>query len=462
MKKILVILFILAAIFIMFGCQKKSPSAPVATATPNATQTAIALQTAGLTAQQTATAQAQQTIAAQAQQTTTAQAQQTTTTQAQQTATTRAQETAIAKIIQTATAKALQTAGLTAQETATAQAIQTATAQVVQTATAQVVQTATARVIQTQTAVAAAATQTAVVGPVQTAVAAEALFDSSVIVSVPGGTFIQTDDTGTNSFSHTISAFKMGKYQVTYNLWYIVYQWAVSHGYTFANAGIEGCCGATGVAPTAAKDNPVTTVNWRDAIVWCNAFSQKLGLSPVYCSDASFTTAIKTSSGGIIDTTAGSVDNPYVNWNTNGYRLPTEGEYQYAASYIDGTNWTPYNYASGATADYTNEVATDLVGWDNVNSAGTTHAVGGLTANALGIYDMSGNVYEWCWDWYDVYPGTAQTNYRGPTSSPYSGRVIRGGLYIDVASRMQVGFRSYYYYPYLAYSISGFRFARTN
>jgi formylglycine-generating enzyme required for sulfatase activity len=284
---------------------------------------------------------------------------------------------------------------------------------------------------------------------------------STDLVSVPGGTFTQTD--GSNSFSHTISAFKMGKYKVTYDLWYTVYTWAVANGYTFQDAGIEGFDGTGGVAPTTAKYQPVTTVNWRDAIVWCNAYSQKSGLTPVYCSDATFTTPIKSSANGAygssINTTTGSFDNPYVNWSANGYRLPTEGEYQYAASYKDGSSWTPYNYASGATSDYTNEVATDLVGWDSVNSGGTTHAVGGLAANALGIYDMSGNLWEWCWDWYGTYPGTS-TNYRGPANGSF--RVIRGGDFFLGADYLQVGNRSNYYYPYSAYSSYGFRFARTN
>jgi formylglycine-generating enzyme required for sulfatase activity len=265
-------------------------------------------------------------------------------------------------------------------------------------------------------------------------------------------------------FCHTISAFKMGKYQVTYDLWYTVYTWAVANGYTFANAGAEGSNGTVGAAPTTAKYQPVTTISWRDAIVWCNAYSQMTSLTPVYCSNAAFTTPIKTSIdttySSSIDPTVGGVDDPYVNWSANGYRLPTEGEYQYAASYINGTNWTPYNYASGATAAYTNEAATDLVGWDGVNSGSTTHAVGGLTANALGIYDMSGNVWEWCFDWYGTYPTTASTDYRGPASG--SGRVIRGGGCSSAASYLQVGSRSILCSPYGAVNPGGFRFARTN
>ena len=281
--------------------------------------------------------------------------------------------------------------------------------------------------------------------------------DYSVLVSVPGGIFTQPD--GTNNFNHTISVFKIGKYLVTYGLWYTVCQWAVGNGYSFANAGTEGCCGSTGLAPTAAKFQPVTDVNWRDTIVWCNAYSQMSGLTPAYCSDASFITPVKISSSvGGIDTAPGSVDNPYVNWTANGFRLPTEGEYQYAASYVNGSSWLPYDYASGATDNYTDAMATGLVAWysDNCNS---TQAVGGKTPNALGIYDMSGNVWEACWDWYGSYPTTVQTNYRGSASGSY--RVLRGGGYDGTTYAMQVGERLNISPWSNTYLDAGFRFART-
>ncbi len=282
------------------------------------------------------------------------------------------------------------------------------------------------------------------------------------LVSVPGGTFTQTD--GTNSFSHTISAFKMGKYKVPYYLWYTVYQWAVANGYTFQNAGAEGSNGTAGAAPTSAEYQPVTTVNWRDAIVWCNAFSRETGLTPVYYSDSGLTTAINSSVNGAYGTTtctaAGCYDNPYVNWNADGYRLPTEGEHQYAASYIDGTNWTPYDYASGATDTVSDIPATEVVAWFSSNCF-STQAVGTLAANALGIYDMSGDAWELCWDWFGTYPTTAQINYTGPASG--SLRVMRGGSFntaFYVAYLLQVGDRANNS-AYSAVINAGFRFAKT-
>ena len=123
------------------------------------------------------------------------------------------------------------------------------------------------------------ATQTAIAQ--QTAVAG---FLYTSFASVSGGTFTQTN--GSESFEHSIASFYMGKYEVTYELWYTVRQWALSNGYAFANAGREGNDGTTGAAPTGAKYEPVTTINWRDMIVWCNAYSEMTGRTPTYYTDA--------------------------------------------------------------------------------------------------------------------------------------------------------------------------------
>jgi hypothetical protein len=265
------------------------------------------------------------------------------------------------------------------------------------------------------------------------------------MVAITGGTYTQTD--GTNSFSHTISNFSLGKYEVTYELWYKVYQWAITHGYTFANAGSEGHDGMSGAAPTAAKYEPVTYINWCDAIVWCNAYSEMSRLTPAY---SYLSATIKNST----DTTA--CDNAVCNWSANGYRLPSEGEWQYAAS---NKGATPWNYASGATADYNNATETQKVAWYNENSSSSTKPVG-TTENpsALTLRDMSGNVWEWCWDWEGNYPGDS-TNYRGPANG--SSRIMRGGSWLNDSSWLQLGLR-HFNGPNDEFNNVGFRIARSN
>ncbi len=276
------------------------------------------------------------------------------------------------------------------------------------------------------------------------------------MVSVTGGTFTQQSDVNGDgdvsdpfeSFSHTISNFSIGKYEVTYELWYTVHDWALSNGYTFANLGRKGNDG------TGTIYDPVTTINWRDAIVWCNAYSEMSGYTPVYYTDAAYTTPLKTSTNNTtINDVAGSEDNPYVKWSANGYQLLTEGEWQYAASNKGGTPW---NYASGATADYTDATETQKVAWYSANSGNTTHNVGTKTANQLVIYDMSGNVWEWCWDWEVDYPLKPKKDYIGPSSG--SSRVMRGGSWGADADLQQLGYRNSIN-PYGAYYNIGFRVA---
>lgn len=140
------------------------------------------------------------------------------------------------------------------------------------------------------------------------------------MVLVPAGLFTQQEETtsGTlgGSFQHSLAGFNIGKYEVTYPLWFTVKAWAVAHGYLFQYQGQQGSSGTQGNSPTTQE--PATKINWRDAIVWCNAYSQMTGLTPVYCSDSGFTIPIKDSRSGSynasVNTTPGSFDNPYVNW----------------------------------------------------------------------------------------------------------------------------------------------------
>jgi formylglycine-generating enzyme required for sulfatase activity len=175
------------------------------------------------------------------------------------------------------------------------------------------------------------------------------------------------------------------------------------------------------------------------------------GLTPVYTYSSA---TIKDSR----DSNATACDNAVCNWSANGYRLPTEGEWEYAAS---NKGATPYNYASGATANYKDATETQKVAWYDANSGGTTHNVGTTTnSSALTLWDMSGNVWEWCWDWYGgSYSTKPKTNYRGPDSD--FNRIKRGGSWDFSAYYLQVGYRIYGD-PYSNSSLTGFRIARSN
>ncbi|MGD0339776.1 MAG: SUMF1/EgtB/PvdO family nonheme iron enzyme [Bacteroidota bacterium] len=220
------------------------------------------------------------------------------------------------------------------------------------------------------------------------------------LVPVAGGTFTA------GSTLVTISSFKIDKYEVTYELWTEVRNWGLAHGYTDLPAGGNGF-------RHVGSNNPVTQVNWYDAVKWCNARSEKDGFAPVYYIDNRQRTIYHA---GLID-----VDIDAVKWTASGYRLPTECEWEYAAR---GGNQT-HNYI------YSGSNTIGDVAWYLDNSNNSTHPVGQKKANELGIYDMSGNVREWCWDWYDesgAYPSGGTNDPKGTTTTLLWWRELRGGF----------------------------------
>ncbi len=231
------------------------------------------------------------------------------------------------------------------------------------------------------------------------------------MVFVQGGTL---PDIGNGELN--VSTFYIDKYEVTYALWDEVYSWAITNGYAFDNTG-SGC----------ASDHPVHTVNWYDVVKWCNARSQKEGRQPVY-----------TVNGAVYK---GGQSNDVVQTSAAGYRLPTDAEWEFAAR--GGTQSQGYEYSGG------NDVEVVAWYWDNSGGAACnyylgrgTWPVGQKAANELGIHDMSGNVWEWCFDWYPGYEGSL--------------RVGRGGSWSSYAVDCRVGRRSLGA-PDGAYDVVGFR-----
>ena len=293
---------------------------------------------------------------------------------------------------------------------------------------------------------------------------------SMLLVPVlPGGLTIPTgvDDNGITTVT---SAYWIGDTEVTYELWYVVYTWALAHGYTFANAGREGNDGTIGAAPTSAKNEPVTSISWRDIMIWMNACTEwynetnATSYEPVYYSDAGYTTLIKVVTSDGYCATPGCEDNPYEKPGATGFRFLTSEEWELAARYrgtdttntvqlvisgvdfsapADGLYWTIGSSVSGATKVY-NDPSTDSHDYA-VYGAGATADVKTKLPNALSIYDMSGNVYEW----------TSSLSEGGPT------KIYRGGCWNCSSDFIRLGSKAGGWSNSPDAGSFGFRVART-
>jgi len=247
-----------------------------------------------------------------------------------------------------------------------------------------------------------------------TAVFAQNLNPAPGFVRINGGTFTMGSPADelwreSNEIQRqvTISSFQMSRYPVTQREYQEIMGTNPSH---------------------FLGDNlPVEMVSWFDAVEYCNRRSQREGLTPAY-------------------KISGSGNNRTVTWNrnANGYRLPTEAEWEYACR--AGTT-KAYNTGADITTSQAN-----FGDWD-----GRTTPVNNYSPNSWGLYDKHGNVWEWCWDWYDIYASGAQTNPTGAVSG--SKRILRGGCWFNSADYARSAYR-YSENPYDSGADIGFRVVR--
>jgi formylglycine-generating enzyme required for sulfatase activity len=265
---------------------------------------------------------------------------------------------------------------------------------------------------------------------------------STNLVLIPAGSFSMGDNLDGLIDAlpvHTVevSAFYMDKTEVTKAMWDAVVQWAGTNGYTFDSV-------ASGNSP----GDPAYAITWYDAVKWCNARSEQEGRVPAYYTSASQTTVYRS---GQISPSPGSVQ-----WDA-GYRLPTEAEWEKAAR--GGTNGNRFPWSETSTITHTQANyfsfwqngqpfyhydASLTGGYQPVFASGSLPHVsptGYFVANGYGLYDMAGNVWEWCWDWWSAsfYGSSPASDPRGAAAG--TDRVLRGGSWATQASGCRVANR---------------------
>ena len=229
-----------------------------------------------------------------------------------------------------------------------------------------------------------------------------------------------------------LDGFAVDSREVAFTNWHLVRRWALTNGYHFAT----GQCGVVaGGGPASSPRHPVVKVSWHDAVKFCNARSQFEGLLPAYYTTPGLTNLYKSNVVGL--------SSACVDWNANGYRLPTEAEWEKAARGGFTDREYPWdNDVSAANARF--------------SAAGTTN-VGGYLPNGYGLHDSAGNAAEWCWDWSGPYVDRSGSNPVGPETGTL--RVVRGGSWTNAASLLRCAARDAFS-PSSSNAAVGFRCVR--
>jgi len=281
------------------------------------------------------------------------------------------------------------------------------------------------------------------------------------MVLIPAGSFLMGADVADNDgkadelpvHSVEISAFYIDKFEVTKALWDEVKTWGAANGYTDLPAG----GGQGGI-------HPVQTVNWYAVVKWCNARSEMEGLAPTYYTSDTHIPANVYKTGDD-DLAASEVD-----WSSSGYRLPTEAEWEKATrGGMAGKTYPWGNTIADGDANY------GLSSDPFENGSAQTTPVGFYDgehwsafptdrANGYGLYDIAGNVLEWCWDWYkdDWYsnPAAMIADTRGPASSPLGNRALRSGSWLFSSLDLRCANRDSVGRPDIEHESVGFRSVR--
>ena len=243
----------------------------------------------------------------------------------------------------------------------------------------------------------AAGEKTATRAPAESAGAPGRQQAGLTLVPVPKGSFVRSDGK-----SVSISAFHASRCEVSYRQWKRVYQWAIANGYRFNGDGDTGSMDFETGLHAHSPDEPVAGIWLWDMLVWCNARSEMEGLTPCYYTDEQQSAVYREACPfrhpmwhlGEGSRDARTADRVWVKWDADGYRLPTEAEWEYACRAGAGSRYYWGNEFDGRYCWY----------WDN--SGHKTQPVGLKEPNAFGLCDMAGNVVERVWGTSDPYDPT--------------------------------------------------------